>query len=126
MKEERNIELVGIDLVNYLMSRFNMDEDEVLNMLSRELGNVLGYDIGQMRLQFNPKVYLPDPIYRDENSGIWNFDNQNMNCSLLYSYYILINSYYSLLQKYFDHRFGKSLWRFGHEHARKRCFGHLW
>ncbi len=46
--------------------------------LSRELGNVLGYDIGQMRLQFNPKVYLPDPIYRDENSGIWNFDNQNM------------------------------------------------
>jgi hypothetical protein len=40
MKEERNIELVGIDLVNYLMSRFNMDEDEVLNMLSRELGNV--------------------------------------------------------------------------------------
>jgi len=47
--------------------------------LSRELGNVLGYDIGQMRLQFNPKTYLPDPIYRDENSGIWNFDNQNMN-----------------------------------------------
>ena len=47
--------------------------------LSRELGNVLGWDIGQMRLQFNPKVYLPDPIYRDENSGIWNFDNQNMN-----------------------------------------------
>tara|TARA_Y100000590_G_scaffold137517_1_gene157450 strand:- start:3572 stop:5857 length:2286 start_codon:yes stop_codon:yes gene_type:complete len=47
--------------------------------LSRELGNVLGWDIGQMRLQFNPKIYLPDPIYRDENSGIWNFDNQNMN-----------------------------------------------
>lgn len=46
--------------------------------LSREMGNELGYDIGQMRLQFNPKVYLPDPIYRDENSGIWNFDNQNM------------------------------------------------
>jgi len=47
--------------------------------LSRELGNVLGWDIGQMRLQFNPKVYLPDPIYRDDNSGIWNFDNDNMN-----------------------------------------------
>ena len=46
--------------------------------LSRELGNVLGWDIGQMRLQFNAKSYLPDPIYRDENSGIWNFDNQNM------------------------------------------------
>ncbi|WP_428080704.1 nitric oxide reductase activation protein NorD [Candidatus Pelagibacter sp.] len=47
--------------------------------LSRELGNVLGWDIGQMRLQFNPKVYLPDPIYRDDNSGIWNFDNDNIN-----------------------------------------------
>ena len=30
-----------------------------------------------MRIQFNPKDYLPDPIYRDENSGIWNFDNEN-------------------------------------------------
>ena len=40
MKEERNIELKGIDLVNYLMDRFKMDENEVLNMLSRELGNV--------------------------------------------------------------------------------------
>ena len=40
MKKDRNIELVGLDLVNYLMERFKMDEDEVLNMLSRELGNV--------------------------------------------------------------------------------------
>ena len=45
--------------------------------LSRELGNILGNDIGQMRIQFNPQNYLPDPIYRDENSGIWNFDNEN-------------------------------------------------
>ena len=36
---------VGIDLVNYLMSRFNMSEDEVLNMLSRELGNIKTGDI---------------------------------------------------------------------------------
>ena len=40
MKKDRNIELVGLDLVDYLMNRFKMDEDEVLNMLSRELGNV--------------------------------------------------------------------------------------
>jgi len=40
MKTDNNIELKGIDLVNYLMDRFKMDEDEVLNMLSRELGNV--------------------------------------------------------------------------------------
>ena len=45
--------------------------------ISRELGNLLGNDMGQMRIQFNPKDYLPDPIYRDENSGIWNFDNEN-------------------------------------------------
>jgi hypothetical protein len=41
MKKDRNIELVGLDLVNYLMDRFNMNEDEVLNMLSREIGNVI-------------------------------------------------------------------------------------
>ena len=40
MKNDYNIELKGISLVNYLMDRFHMDEDEVLNMLSRELGNV--------------------------------------------------------------------------------------
>ena len=40
MKKDRNIELVGLDLVDYLMNRFKMDEDEVLNMLSREIGNV--------------------------------------------------------------------------------------
>tara|TARA_B100000575_G_scaffold292725_1_gene301893 strand:- start:741 stop:869 length:129 start_codon:yes stop_codon:yes gene_type:complete len=40
MKKDRNIELVGLDLVNYLMERFNMNEDEVLNMLSRKIGNV--------------------------------------------------------------------------------------
>ena len=43
--ETNNIELKGIDLVNYLMSRFNMSEDEVLNMLSRELGNIKTGDI---------------------------------------------------------------------------------
>jgi hypothetical protein len=40
MEKDRNIELVGLDLVNYLMDRFSMSEDEVLNMLSREIGNV--------------------------------------------------------------------------------------
>ena len=46
--------------------------------LSRELGNILGNDIGQMRIQFNPKEYLPDPIYRDENSGIWKMKIQKI------------------------------------------------
>ena len=34
------VELKGVELVNYLMDRFNMTEDEVLKMLSKELGNV--------------------------------------------------------------------------------------
>jgi hypothetical protein len=34
------VELKGLELVKYLMVRFNMSEDEVLNELSRELGNV--------------------------------------------------------------------------------------
>jgi uncharacterized protein YegL len=46
------------------------DED-----LSRELGNLLGNDLGQMRIQFNAKTYLPSPIYRDDNQGIWDFDD---------------------------------------------------
>ena len=33
MKTDNNIELKGIDLVNYLMDRFKMDEDEVLNTI---------------------------------------------------------------------------------------------
>ena len=40
MKNYNNIELKGISLINYLMDRFQMDEDEVLNHLSKELGNV--------------------------------------------------------------------------------------
>ena len=43
--------------------------------LARELGNLLGNDLGQMRIQFNAKNYLPSPIYRDDNQGIWDFDD---------------------------------------------------
>ena len=36
-----------------------------------ELGNRLGNDLGQMRLQFNPKGYVVEPRYRDDNLGLW-------------------------------------------------------
>jgi hypothetical protein len=41
--------------------------------LSRELGNLLGNDLGQMRVQFNFKSYLVEPAYRDDNLWLWDF-----------------------------------------------------
>jgi nitric oxide reductase NorD protein len=40
--------------------------------ISRELGNLLGNDLGQMRVQFNAKTYVQDAAYRDDNSPLWN------------------------------------------------------
>lgn len=40
--------------------------------ISREIGNLLGNDLGQMRLSFNPKTYVVDPLYRDDHAGLWN------------------------------------------------------
>jgi hypothetical protein len=39
--------------------------------LSREIGGLLGNDLGQMRVQFNFKTYLIEPAYRDDNLFLW-------------------------------------------------------
>ena len=39
--------------------------------ISRHLGNLLGNDLGQMRIQFNAKTYVPEAVYRDDNSLLW-------------------------------------------------------
>ncbi|MBN9507502.1 MAG: VWA domain-containing protein, partial [Alphaproteobacteria bacterium] len=39
----------------------------------RAIGSVLGNDLGQMRVQFNPRTYVTDPLYRDDNRGLWDF-----------------------------------------------------
>lgn len=44
--------------------------------LSREIGGLLGNDIGQMRLQFNARSYVVEPAYRDDNMGLWDFGDQ--------------------------------------------------
>lgn len=44
--------------------------------LSIELASPLANDIGQSRLQFNFKTYVIDPPYRDDNSFLWQFDNE--------------------------------------------------
>ena len=40
---------------------------------SREIGMLLGNDLGQMRVQFNVKTYVVEPVYRDDGLGLWDF-----------------------------------------------------
>lgn len=47
--------------------------------LSREIGNKLGNDLGQMRVQFNAMTYVVEPPYRDDNLGLWVFDDEDMD-----------------------------------------------
>ena len=44
--------------------------------VSREIGGLLGNDLGQMRVQFNAKTYVVEPAYRDDNRGLWDFGDQ--------------------------------------------------
>ncbi|TDV35872.1 hypothetical protein C7405_105363 [Paraburkholderia caballeronis] len=39
--------------------------------IARSLGNLLGNDLGQMRVQFNARTYEPVAAYRDDNSLLW-------------------------------------------------------
>jgi nitric oxide reductase NorD protein len=43
--------------------------------ISRSIGGLLGNDLGQMRVQFNPRTYVIEPAYRDDNQGLWDFPN---------------------------------------------------
>jgi fructose-specific component phosphotransferase system IIB-like protein len=44
--------------------------------ISRAIGGLLGNDIGQMRIQFNPRTHIVEPSYRDDNMGLWDFGDQ--------------------------------------------------
>ncbi len=44
--------------------------------ISREIGMLLGNDLGQLRVQFNPKTYVVEPIYRDDGMGLWDFGDK--------------------------------------------------
>lgn len=41
--------------------------------VSRTIGSLLGNDLGQMRVQFNFRTYAVEPVYRDDNTGLWEF-----------------------------------------------------
>ena len=44
--------------------------------LSRRIGGLLGNDLGQMRVQFNARTYVVEPVYRDDGLGLWDFGDQ--------------------------------------------------
>ncbi len=45
--------------------------------ISREIGDLIGNDLGQMRIQFNAKTYVVEPPYRDDNMGLWDFGDED-------------------------------------------------
>lgn len=54
----------------YFASQADRSDPAVL----REIGILLGNDLGQMRAQFNAKTYLIEPPYRDDNLSLWDSD----------------------------------------------------
>lgn len=44
--------------------------------ISRRIGDLLGNDLGQLRIQFNARTYVVEPPYRDDNMGLWDFGEQ--------------------------------------------------
>ncbi|MEJ8570052.1 nitric oxide reductase activation protein NorD [Microbaculum marinum] len=44
--------------------------------LSREIGGLLGNDLGQLRIQFNARAYVVEPAYRDDGLGLWDFGEE--------------------------------------------------
>lgn len=44
--------------------------------LSRRIGDVLGNDLGQMRVQFDARSHVIEPVYRDDGLGLWDLAAQ--------------------------------------------------
>ena len=45
--------------------------------IARRIGDLLGNDLGQMRVQFDAKSYVVQPAYRDDNLGLWDFGDDD-------------------------------------------------
>jgi nitric oxide reductase NorD protein len=41
-----------------------------------EAASILANDLGQMRVRFDPQSYLVEPAYRDDNTFLWRFDEE--------------------------------------------------
>src|SRR5262249_41201405 len=48
--------------------------DDIL--LSRQIGGLLGNDLGQMRVQFNARTYVIERVYGDDGLGLWDFGDR--------------------------------------------------
>jgi len=64
---------------------FNSEKEWEKQEISRELGGILGNDLGQMRLggQFDMKSYIVEPPYRDDNWGLWDFGEEEKQTDIL-------------------------------------------
>ena len=64
---------------------FNSEKEWEKQEISRELGVILGNDLGQMRLgwQFDMKSYIVEPPYRDDNWGLWDFGEEEKQTDIL-------------------------------------------
>ena len=64
---------------------FNSEKEWEKQEISRELGGILGNDLGQMRLggQFDMKSYIVEPPYRDDNWGLWDFGEEEKPTDIL-------------------------------------------
>ncbi len=60
---------------------FNLETEWMNPEFSRELGGVLGNDLGQMRVgwQFDIANYVVEPPYRDDNVGLWEYPDQEVS-----------------------------------------------
>ncbi len=43
--------------------------------ISRMIGGLIGNELGQMRVQFNVRTFVVEPVYRDDNTGLWDFED---------------------------------------------------
>ncbi len=43
--------------------------------ISRMIGGLIGNELGQMRVQFNARTFVVEPVYRDDNTGLWDFED---------------------------------------------------
>ncbi len=61
----------GDSFITKARDLFAAEPDLADSELSRRIGGLLGNDIGQMRIPFNPKTFVIEPVYRDDNLGFW-------------------------------------------------------
>jgi len=55
--------------------RLVAEADPLDSLASRRIGDLLGNDLGQQRLQFDARAHVVEPAYRNDGAGLWRFDD---------------------------------------------------